>query len=82
MGRGLAKRPFDELAIDFTVIKTAAGGRENVLIMIDIFSKFTQASPSESPKSQTVAKILLWDWFTRFGIQFLFYFDRGHMFDL
>ena len=81
MGSVLASRPLDVLAIDFTLMEPAADGRENVLIMTNVFSKFTQASPSKNQKSQTVAKILVRDWFTRFGVPKRIHSDQGRNFE-
>lgn len=46
MGYLLASRPNQILTIDFTLLKPSQDGRENVLIMSNIFSKFTQAIPT------------------------------------
>lgn len=37
----LASRPLEVVAIDFTVLEPASDGRENVLVVTDVFSKFT-----------------------------------------
>ena len=42
----VAAAPLDVLAIDFTVLEPASDGRENVLVITDIFTKFTQAIPT------------------------------------
>ncbi len=41
----LASRPLEILAIDFTLLERASNGCENVLVITDVFSKFTQAYP-------------------------------------
>ena len=45
MGHVLADKPLKLLAIDFTMLEKASDGRENVLVMTDVFSKFTVAIP-------------------------------------
>ena len=54
-GHLIASRPLEVLAIDFTKLDQASDGRENVLVMTDVFSKFTQEpgtkKPPPSPKS-------------------------------
>uniref|UniRef100_H3A9F5 Gypsy retrotransposon integrase-like protein 1 n=1 Tax=Latimeria chalumnae TaxID=7897 RepID=H3A9F5_LATCH len=42
MGNLLASRPLEILAIDFTLLEPSSDGKENVFIMTDVFSKFTQ----------------------------------------
>ena len=45
VGNLLAYQPQEILAVDFTVLKPASDGRENVLVMTDIFTKYTQDVP-------------------------------------
>ena len=35
--------PLEILAIDFPVLEKSSSGIENVLVLIDVFTKFTQA---------------------------------------
>jgi len=58
MGHLIATKPLEVLAIDFTVLEPASDGRENVLVMTDVFTKFTQAIPTRYQKAGTVAKVL------------------------
>lgn len=46
MGTLQASRPNEILAVDFTMLEPASDGRENVLVLTDVFSKFTQAIPT------------------------------------
>ncbi len=64
----LASKPLEILAIDFTVLKPATDGRENVLVMTDVFTKFTCAVPTRDQKATTTAKVLVEEWFFRYGI--------------
>lgn len=41
----MASKPLEVIAIDFTVLDKASDGRENVLVVVDVFSKFAQAYP-------------------------------------
>lgn len=63
MGHLTAKRPLDILAIDFTLLEPASNGLENVLVMTDVFSKFTQAIPTKDQTASTVARVLVERWF-------------------
>lgn len=59
MGHLLASRPNQILAMDFTFLEPSADGRENVLILTDVFSKYTQAIATRDQKATTVARILV-----------------------
>lgn len=80
MGHVLATRPFELIAVDFTILEKS-GGYENVLVITDVFSKFTQAVPCKDQKAVTVAKCLVNHWFTYFGIPRGIHSDRGQCFE-
>ncbi|KAL2088039.1 hypothetical protein ACEWY4_016867 [Coilia grayii] len=81
MGHLLAARPNQVLAIDFTILERARDGREHVLVMTDVFSKFTQAVPTRDQRATTVADILVREWFYRFGIPARIHSDQGRNFE-
>ena len=51
IGNLIAYSPLEILAIDFTLLEKSSDGREHVLVMTDIFSKFTQAVPTRDEKA-------------------------------
>ena len=55
----VAREPLDVVAIDFTVLEPASNGIENVLVMTDVYSKFTITVPTRNQTVQTVAKALV-----------------------
>lgn len=59
MGHLLAARANQILAVDFTMLKPSKNGMENVLVMTDGFSEYTQAVPTHDQQASTVAKALL-----------------------
>lgn len=65
------------MAIDFTVIEPANDGRENVLILTDIFSKYTQAIPTKDQQASTAAETLVRHWFYLFGVPARIHSDQG-----
>lgn len=81
MGSLLASRPLEVLAIDFTVLEPTVNGIENVLVMTDVFTKFTQAVPTKDQKALTVAKTLIGEWFIRFGVPRRIHSDQGRNFE-
>lgn len=77
----LADEPLEILAIDFTFLEKSSSGLENVLVMTDVFTKFTSAVPSRDQTASTVAKILVEEWFNRYGIPKRIHSDRGRSFE-
>ncbi|KAK5913555.1 hypothetical protein CgunFtcFv8_008078 [Champsocephalus gunnari] len=80
-GTLLATQPMEILAIDFTLLEPATDGKENVLVMTEVFSKYTQAVPTKDQTALTVAKVLVDSWFNRFGVPKRIHSDQGRNFE-
>ena len=76
-----AHQPLELLCIDFTKAGIAKGGKENILVLTDAFSKFSQAFVTSSQKSLVIAKLLVGKWFSIFGIPAWIHSDQGWSFD-
>ncbi|KAL2087111.1 hypothetical protein ACEWY4_018170 [Coilia grayii] len=59
----------------------ASDGRENVLILTDIFTKYSQAIPTRDQRASTVAQALVQHWFYRFGPPARIHSDQGRNFE-
>lgn len=81
MGHLMAAQPNQIVALDFTVLEPCQNGLENVLIMTDIFSKYTQAIPTRDQRATTVARVLVQEWFFRFGVPSRIHSDQGRCFE-
>ena len=77
----LASRPQEVVAMDFTVLERDRRGFENVLILTDVFTKYTQAIPLKSQKASMVAKALIDHWIVRFGVPERLHSDQGRNFE-
>lgn len=76
-----ASRPNEILAIDFTVLEPSSDGRENVLVLTDVFSKYTQAIPTKDQRASTVAEVLVKNWFQILGVPCRLHSDQGRNFE-
>ena len=59
-----AQQPLELLCTDFTKADVAKGCKENILVITDAFSKYSQAIVTNNQKALTVAKILVEKWFS------------------
>ena len=57
------------------------GGKENILVLTDAFSKYSQVFITNNQKSLTIAKILVEKLFNVFGIPARIHSDQGRSFD-
>ena len=76
-----SNNPLDLLCLDFTKIDPSRTGKENVLVMMDSFSKFSVAVVAQNQKALTVAKALVDKWFYTYGIPNRIHNDQGRSFD-
>ena len=81
MGHLLATLPLETIAIDFTILEPASDGKENVLVITDVFTKFTQAIPTRDQRATTVANVLQREWFVRYGVPRRIPSDQGRHFE-
>lgn len=80
MGHLLASKPNQILAIDFTSLEPSSDGREHVLIMTDVFSKYTLAVPTRDQRATTVASVLVQESFYKLGVPARIHSDQGRKF--
>lgn len=77
----VAAKPLEVIAIDFSVLDKSSDGRENVLVVTDVFSKFSQAYPTVDQRASTVARVLTEKWFYIYGVPKRIHSDQGKSFE-
>ena len=80
-GHLIAHNPLDLVCLDFTKVDPSKGGKENILVMTDAFTKFSVAVTTSNQQALTVAKALVERWFHVYGIPSHIHSDQGKSFD-
>ena len=81
LGRITATRPLEVVCVDFMVIEPSSDGRENVLVIADVFAKFTVAVVTRNQLAETVAKALVHERFQRYGVPQRIHSDNSRNFE-
>lgn len=81
MGHLLASEPNELLAMDYTMLEPTCNGLESVLVLTDVFSKYTLAVPTRDQRASTVAQVLVTEWFSKFGVPARIHSDQGRNFE-
>ena len=80
-GHLIAHNPLDLVCLDFTKVDPSKGGKENILVMTDAFTKFSVVVTTNNQQALTVAKALVERWFHVYGIPSCIHSDQGKSFD-
>lgn len=75
----LAEEPNQVLAIDFTLLEPSQDGRKLVMVMRDVFSKFTHVIPTQDQKA--VAEVLVKEQFYCYGVPAHIHSHKGRSFE-
>ena len=81
IGHLKANNPLDLVCLDFTKIDPSKLGKENALIITDVFTKFSLAVCTPNQTAKTVTKVLVEKWFHVYGILSHIHSNQGHCFD-
>ena len=81
MGEVSASRPFQVVSMDYLSLDMDKHGFGHVLVVTDLFTKFSFAIPTRNETATTVAKALLDNVFNIFGLPEKLLSDRGRNFE-
>ena len=62
-------------------METANDGKEDVLVLTDVFTKFSLAIPTSNQEAVTIVKVLVCDWFQHYGVPQRIHSDQGQNFE-
>ena len=79
-GSIIGNGPLDLLCVDFTTMDPSREGKENVLVLTDAFSKFSQVFVIPNQEALTMAKIIVDKWFYIYGIPARIHSNKGQSF--
>ena len=80
-GHLLATAPLEMVAMDFTKLEYASDGREDVLILTDVFTKWTVAITTRDQSAMSVVRALITSWIPHYGVPQRLHSDQGKCFE-
>lgn len=75
-------RPAEMWAMDFVgPLPLSDGGNRHILVMCDYFTRWVEAIPLPDQRAETVARVVLRDIVSRYGVPVVLHSDRGANFE-
>ncbi|GFX38675.1 retrovirus-related Pol polyprotein from transposon 412 [Trichonephila clavipes] len=74
--------PFERIAFDILgPLPRSSDGHNNILVVMDYFTKWPEAYPIPDQDGSTFAEVLVQHWISRFGVPLQLHSDQGRNFD-
>ena len=73
----IVNNPIDLFCVHFTKVDPLKEGKENILVVIDAFTKFSQVFVTPYQKAITIMEILVDKWFYIYGIAACIHSNKG-----
>ena len=72
--------PLELVSIDYLSLERSKGGYENVLVIMDHFTRYAQAYPTTNQTAKTTARVLFDNFVCHYGFPARFHSDQGRNF--
>ena len=73
-------QPMELVCMDYLTLESSKGGYENILVIVDHFTKYAQAIPTKNQTAQTTANALFYSFLVHYGFLKRLHSDCGKSF--